>query len=119
MDNVDANQLARKCVAAQMAFYMPIAGFIAGIMILAVLDFASSPAGIWVHWPMMGLGVAVVIHAAFVCLLVPASLRSDREDARKQHSKVLYPIGGSELCDNHLLPHHRLDHFSASGRCRP
>ena len=66
MDNSEAYQSARKRVAAKMGFYTHISVYAAVILLLAILDFITSPGVIWFHWPMLGWGVAVVIHAASV-----------------------------------------------------
>ncbi len=66
MDNSEAYQSARKRVEAKMGFYTHLSVYTAVILFLAILDFVTSPGVIWFHWPMLGWGVAVVIHAASV-----------------------------------------------------
>jgi len=66
MENSEAYQSAKKRVEAKMGFYTHLSVYAAVILLLAVINFVASPGAIWVHWPMLGWGVAVVIHAAFV-----------------------------------------------------
>lgn len=66
MDNSEAYQSARKRVEAKMGFYTHLSVYAAVILFLAILDFATSPGVLWFLWPMLGWGIAVVIHAASV-----------------------------------------------------
>lgn len=49
---------------AKIRFYTHLSVYAAVIVFLAILDFATSPGVLWFHWPMLGWGVAVTIHAA-------------------------------------------------------
>ncbi|MCK8462426.1 2TM domain-containing protein [Aliiroseovarius sp. S1339] len=66
MENSEAYQAAKKRVEAKMGFYTHLSVYVAVILFLAVIDFVSSPGTIWVQWPMMGWGIAVVLHALAV-----------------------------------------------------
>lgn len=52
--------------AAKTGFYTHLAVYGAVILFLAIINLVTSPGAIWFHWPMLGWGVAVAIHAAFV-----------------------------------------------------
>lgn len=66
MDNSEAFETAKKRVETKMGFYTHLSVYAAVVLFLAILDLVTSPGVIWFHWPMLGWGVAVVIHAASV-----------------------------------------------------
>lgn len=66
MDDSEAYQSARNRVEAKMGFFTHLSVYAAVILFLAILDFVTSPGVLWFYWPMLGWGVAVVIHAASV-----------------------------------------------------
>ena len=66
MDNSEAYQSAKKRVEAKMGFYTHLAVYFAVILFLAVINFVTSSGTIWFHWPMLGWGVAVALHAVAV-----------------------------------------------------
>lgn len=66
MDKSEAFESAKKRVEARMGSYTHLSVYAAVIVFLAVIDFVASPGVTWFHWPMLGWGVAVVIHAASV-----------------------------------------------------
>jgi hypothetical protein len=68
MGNSEAHQSARNRVEAKMGFYTHLSVYAVVILVLAILDFVTSPSVIWFHWPMFGWGIAIVIHAASVFL---------------------------------------------------
>lgn len=63
MENSEAYQSAKKRVEAKMGFYTHLTVYAAVILLLAVINFLSSSSAIWFHWPMLGWGIAVVLHA--------------------------------------------------------
>ncbi len=70
MENTEAYQSAKKRVEAKMGFYTHLSVYVAVIALLAAIDLLYSPGTIWFHWPMLGWGSAVVIHA-FVVFVLP------------------------------------------------
>ncbi|MFG5381867.1 2TM domain-containing protein [Yoonia sp. R2-816] len=62
MEQSEAYQSAKKRVEAKMSFYTHLMVYIAIILLLVVINLLSSPGTIWFHWPMMGWGIAVVLH---------------------------------------------------------
>ncbi len=66
MENSEAYRSAKQRVEAKMGFYTHLSVYAAVILFLAILDLVTSPDVLWFHWPMLGWGVAVVIHAASV-----------------------------------------------------
>ena len=69
MEHSDAYQAAKERVEAKMGFYTHFSVYAAVILLLAVINFVTSTGVIWFHWPMLGWGVAIVIHGAFVFIL--------------------------------------------------
>ena len=70
-----------------MGLYTHLAVFVAVILFLAVLNFATSPGAIWFHWPMFGWGVAVAIHAALV-LVFPARFAVTEQMIEKEMGRA-------------------------------
>ncbi|MFK7940650.1 MAG: 2TM domain-containing protein [Roseovarius sp.] len=66
MDNSEMYQSAKKRVEAKMGFYTHLSVFAAVILFLALINFITAPSAIWFHWPLLGWGIAVAIHAAAV-----------------------------------------------------
>ena len=66
MENSEAYQSAKKRVEAKMGFYTHLSVYASVILFLAIINFMTSTGTVWVHWPMLGWGIAVVIHAAVV-----------------------------------------------------
>lgn len=66
MQNSDAYHSAKKRVEAKMGFYTHFSVYAAVILFLAIINLVTSPGAIWFHWPLMGWGIAVVIHALVV-----------------------------------------------------
>ena len=63
MDTSKAYETAKKRVEAKMAFYTHVTVYLAVILLLAAINFLNSSSTIWVHWPILGWGLALVIHA--------------------------------------------------------
>ncbi len=66
MENSEEYQSAKKRVEAKMGFLTHATVYAAVILFLAIINFVTSPGAIWFHWPLLGWGFAVAIHAAFV-----------------------------------------------------
>jgi hypothetical protein len=66
MTDSEAYQSAQKRVEAKMGFYTHLTVYGAVILFLAIINLLTSSGTIWFHWPMLGWGVAVLIHALTV-----------------------------------------------------
>ena len=86
MEHSAAYQSAKKRVEAKMRFYTHLAVCAAVIFFLAILNFITSPGAIWFQWPLMGWGMAIVIHAAFV-FVFPGRFSVTEEMIEKEMSK--------------------------------
>lgn len=66
MENSEEYQSAKKRVEAKMGFYTHLSVYIAVILFLVIINFLTSPSAVWFHWPMLGWGIAVALHALAV-----------------------------------------------------
>jgi len=88
MENTDAYQKAKKRVEAKIGFYSHFAVYVVVILFLAFINVATSTETIWFHWPMMGWGVAVVIHGLAVFLFPNRTVVTEKmieKEMNKQH----------------------------------
>jgi Na+/melibiose symporter-like transporter len=63
MDDKQKFERARRRVEALKAFYVHIAVFVVVMLILIIIDLANGGPK-WVHWPLLGWGLAIAGHAA-------------------------------------------------------
>ena len=70
MEKSKAYQAAKKRVEARMVFYTHLSVYLTVISFLAVINFLTSSSIIWFHWPMLGWGLAVALHA-FAVFIIP------------------------------------------------
>ena len=87
MENTEAYQTAKKRVEAKMGFYTHLSVYVAVILLLAVINLLSSSSTIWFHWPMLGWGIAVALHAVAV-FVFPGRLAVTEEMIEKEMSKT-------------------------------
>ena len=74
----DANlTLAKRRVAVLKGFYIHLGAFVMVMCTLLVIDSFTGP-GWWVHWPLLGWGIGVLVHA-FVVFGQAPSLFADWE----------------------------------------
>ena len=66
MNEEEILQVARQRVEAKLYFYKHILVYIAVIFLLFVINHRTSPGYYWFVWPLLGWGIAVVIHAVKV-----------------------------------------------------
>ena len=66
MENSEAYQSAKKRVEVSMGLYTHLSVYVAVILFLAIINFVTWSGTIWFHWPLLGWGIAVAFHAAFV-----------------------------------------------------
>lgn len=86
MEQSEAYQSAKKRVEAKMSFYTHLSVYVAIILLLAVINLFSSPGTLWFHWPMMGWGIAVVLHG-FVVFFLPARFAVSEKMIEKEMNK--------------------------------
>lgn len=60
---------ARQRAEAKFGYYIHLAVFAAVMLLLIIIDLLTSPGTLWFIWPLMGWGIAVVLHAASVFFL--------------------------------------------------
>jgi len=87
MENSGAYQSAKKRVEAKMGFYTHLTVYVAVILLLMVINFLSSSSTIWFHWPMLGWGIAVVLHA-FAVFVFPGRFAITEKMIEKEMSKT-------------------------------
>ena len=51
---------------AKVEFRIHVFTFIAVIVLLAIINLLTSPEYLWFIWPMLGWGIAIVVHALTV-----------------------------------------------------
>ena len=86
MEQSEAYQSAKKRVEAKMSFYTHLSVYVAVILLLAVINLFSSPGTLWFHWPMMGWGIAVVLHG-FVVFVLPGRFAVSEKMIEKEMNK--------------------------------
>ena len=59
-------QKARERVEAIKGFYIHLIVYVVVNFILFSINMIASPDSLWFFWPLMGWGIAIVIHALFV-----------------------------------------------------
>jgi hypothetical protein len=62
----DTAVLARGRAEAKFAFYKHLAVYVAVGILLVVINFLASPDSFWAIWPILGWGLAIIIHALSV-----------------------------------------------------
>ena len=86
MEQSEAYQSAKKRVEAKMGFYTHLSVYVAVIVFLAIINVATSSETIWFHWPMLGWGIAVVLHA-FAVFLFPGRFAVTEKMIEKEMNK--------------------------------
>lgn len=64
-------QNAKKRVEAIKGFYIHLIVYFVVNLMLFSINMITSPDGLWFFWPLIGWGIAVVLHAIFVFSLIP------------------------------------------------
>lgn len=62
MNNQEARQRAQKKLEAKIGFRNHLAIYIVVITLLAVINYSTSAEYIWFKWPLIGWGIALIIH---------------------------------------------------------
>ena len=66
MNNQEAYQRAKKRVTAKVGLYRHLTIYIAVNILLIIINVSTSTEYLWFIWPLMGWGLAVVLHALSV-----------------------------------------------------
>ncbi len=66
MQPEDPAVLARGRAEAKFGFYKHLAVYLAVNTLLIVINLLTSPGSYWAIWPLLGWGIAIVIHAVSV-----------------------------------------------------
>lgn len=66
MDDRVKYERARKRVKELKGFYRHLAVYLLVNAFLLVINLVTSPYELWFYWPLLGWGIAVLIHAASV-----------------------------------------------------
>ena len=66
MNTEDPAIRARGRAEAKLGFYKHLAVYLPVGVLLLPINFLNSPNSFWAIWPLMGWGIAVVIHAVSV-----------------------------------------------------
>ena len=56
-------QRAKKRVEALRGFYVHLGVYVLVNLFLFLLNIITSPASLWFYWPLLGWGIAIVVHA--------------------------------------------------------
>ena len=63
MNKLDAYEKAKRRVKAKVGFYRHLTIYIAVCALLIAINFSTSTEYLWFIWPLMGWGLAVLLHA--------------------------------------------------------
>ena len=66
MNNQEVYKRARKRAEAKVKFYRHLTIYIAVNILLIIINVSTSTEHLWFIWPLMGWGLAVVLHALSV-----------------------------------------------------
>ena len=56
-------QNARKRVEAVKGFYVHLTVYVLVNLLLLTINMLTSPDSLWFYWPLLGWGIAIVLHA--------------------------------------------------------
>lgn len=87
MENDRDYQLAKTRIESRMGFYTHLSVYVAVILLLVVINLLTSPDAIWFQWPMLGWGIAVVLHALSV-LVFPGRFTVTDEMIEKEMGRL-------------------------------
>jgi hypothetical protein len=63
MNNQQSQQTDRKRAKVKVEFRIHLFNYIVINAILAVINLTFTPGYLWVIWPLLGLGVGIILHA--------------------------------------------------------
>jgi hypothetical protein len=64
----DARRRAYYRAGAKLGFYFHLVAFVTVNLLLAIINFSTTPETLWFKWPLLGWGIGLVFHgfAVFV-----------------------------------------------------
>lgn len=83
MSKPENHERARGRAVAKYGFYVHVFVYAAVILMLVAINLFTSPDVIWFIWPLMGWGLAVLLHAAVVFLMTDRNAVVDRLTERE------------------------------------
>jgi len=86
MENSQEYQSAKKRVEARMGFNIHLFVYIAVISLLMIINLTTSRDSLWFQWPMMGWGIAVVIHGLSI-FVFPNLFSVDEKKIQREMKK--------------------------------
>lgn len=93
MKDTESYQSAKRRVEAKMGFYIHLSVYVAVMVLLVFINLASSAQTIWFHWPMLGWGCAVAIHA-LAAFVFPGRFAVTEDKIQKEMEKARHPPRG-------------------------
>jgi len=66
MNTEDRYQKAKRRVKEIRGFYIHLVVYVLVNAFLFLLDITTSPGVFWFYWPLLGWGIGLVLHAAYV-----------------------------------------------------
>lgn len=78
MTQSDAYVKARERATAKYRFFVHAGVYAAVMLLLVVVNLMTSPREIWVVWPLIGWGFAVVLHGVKVFVLTDKNALIDK-----------------------------------------
>lgn len=90
MADQDARQRATRRVEAKLSFYVHLTVYLAVGAFLVIVNLSTSTDYLWVKWPLMGWGVAILLHGLSVFVFNGRSSVTERMIEREMRK------GGSD-----------------------
>ena len=87
MENQEAYKRAKQRVAAKMGFYRHLTVYVAVCILLIIINFSISTQYLWVIWPVMGWGLAVLLHGLRVFVSPRESAITEEMIAREMEKE--------------------------------
>ena len=66
MANQEAYERAKERAESKLLFYRHLSVYLAVSVLLVIINLSASPGYLWVQWPLLGWGIAVLLHALSV-----------------------------------------------------
>ncbi len=89
MNNQEAYQSAKKRVEEKVRFYRHLTIYIAVCVLLMIINVSTSTEYLWFIWPLMGWGIAVLIHALQVFGYVGESTITEQMIEKEMEKEAL------------------------------
>lgn len=89
MNSQDAYERAKKRVEARVGFYRHLTIYVSVSVMLILINFSTSTEYLWFIWPLMGWGLAVLLHALRVFALPGDPKVTERMIMKEMEKEVL------------------------------